>query len=356
MNKLMLNDVSRQYGNQQVLKNINLHVAAGEFVTLLGPSGSGKSTLLKIVAGMVRPSSGSVIIDGRDTTQTDPRKRDLGMVFQNYALMPHMSVFENVAFPLRVRKESAAAIARKVHDALSKVQLEHLAKRFPAALSGGQQQRVAIARAIVYNPSLVLMDEPLGALDKNLREQLQFEIKELHRELGITVLYVTHDQTEAMAMSDRVVLMNNGAAEQVALPETLYFKPASHFTARFLGESNFIKGCITLAPAPVFRVDDTGEQFDLAQSPELAEGAATLMTRPEYIQFARAECSGTCAYLKATAVSRTFLGSTTSYLFRRANGEHVKAIRLNDGNDDDFHPGLDYYLSWNTRQNVFISK
>ena len=219
----------------------------GEFLTLLGPSGSGKTTLLSLIAGLAHADEGQVLIDGTDVTYSAPYERDIGLVFQNYALFPHMTVEENIAFPLQMRKLGTAEARRKVAEVLEIVRLPHVAKRFPRELSGGQQQRIALARCMVYRPAIILMDEPLGALDKKLREQMQLEIKRIHRELGATVVYVTHDQEEAMTMSDRICLMNAGRIEQLGTPGDLYFRPRSLFVADFLGESN-------LLPAEVMNV------------------------------------------------------------------------------------------------------
>ncbi|MFD9942755.1 ABC transporter ATP-binding protein [Nonomuraea sp. NPDC059023] len=232
--------VTKRYPGSLALDEVSLHVAAGEFMTLLGSSGSGKSTLLNVVAGFTEPTSGSVLVDGADITGVPPHRRELGMVFQHYALFPHMNVFENVAFPLRRRKVRGAELRRRVRDALEVVELGALGERRPSQLSGGQQQRVALARAIVFRPRVLLMDEPLGALDKRLREQLQLEIKRLHRELGITFVFVTHDQEEALTMSDRVALLREGRIVQVGTPQELYERPASRYVAEFLGESNLL--------------------------------------------------------------------------------------------------------------------
>lgn len=239
---IAIKQLTKRYGDFTALSSIDLSIAKGEFVTLLGPSGSGKSTLLNMIAGMARPSSGSILLDGRDATSLRTNQRELGMVFQSYALMPHMTVFENVAFPLRVRKVPRVEIRERVERVLEMVSLTGTARRRPSELSGGQQQRVSLARCIVYNPRLILMDEPLGALDKQLREQMQLEIKRLHSQLGITMLYVTHDQDEALTMSDRIVLMKDGRIEQQGRPDTLYFEPRTQFVASFIGHSNLLGG------------------------------------------------------------------------------------------------------------------
>ena len=240
--RLVLEKLTKQYGDFAAVNAIDLEVAAGEFLTLLGPSGSGKTTTLMMVAGFTTPSSGEILLKDRSVAELAPERRNIGVVFQNYALFPHMSVFENVAFPLKMRRQPRAAIEKKVRLALELVRLSGLGKRFPRELSGGQQQRVAFARSLVFDPDLLLMDEPLGALDKNLREQMQFELKRLHSELGITILYVTHDQEEALTMSDRVALMNRGAIEQLGRAEELYERPVNRFVAEFIGESNVMEG------------------------------------------------------------------------------------------------------------------
>lgn len=237
---VIFENVAKYFGTTAALREVNLDINAGEFFTLLGPSGSGKTTLLKVLAGFEGLSKGRVMLDGKDIGPVSVAKRNIGMVFQNYALFPHMTVAGNVAFPLEMRSQPSNTIKQRVDGALSLVDMNDYGHRFPHQLSGGQQQRVAVARALVFEPDILLMDEPLGALDKNLRQSLQFELKQLHRRLGVTILYVTHDQEEAMHLSDRIVVLNNGRVEQIGTPETLYFNPASEFVARFVGECNFI--------------------------------------------------------------------------------------------------------------------
>jgi putative spermidine/putrescine transport system ATP-binding protein len=232
--------IEKRFGSVPVLRDLNLDVEAGEFLTLLGPSGSGKTTLLMILAGFVRANAGSIRVGGDEIITTPPHKRNIGMVFQNYALFPHMNVFHNIAFPLRQRGVAAAETAERVEKALDLVKLQGLGERRVDQLSGGQRQRVALARAIVFEPRIVLMDEPLSALDKGLREHMQIELRALHRRLGMTTVYVTHDQREAITMSDRIAVMNAGRIEQLDKPETLYARPQTRFVAGFIGESNFI--------------------------------------------------------------------------------------------------------------------
>ncbi len=269
--------VVKRYADAVALDDVSLHVRAGEFITLLGSSGSGKSTLLNIIAGFIDPTAGSVAVDGHDLTKVPPHHRDLGMVFQHYALFPHMTVRDNVAFPLRRRKVRRAELAARVDEALAVVELGHLGGRRPSELSGGQQQRVALARAIVFRPRVLLMDEPLGALDKRLRQQLQLEMKRLHSELGTTFVFVTHDQEEALAMSDRVALLRDGRIVQVGTPEDLYERPSCVYTAEFLGESNLFRGHYDGA---AFVDGPSGARFF---APQDGQGAAALVVRPEHV-------------------------------------------------------------------------
>lgn len=231
-------------GEHLVVKNLDLDIYQGEFLTLLGPSGSGKTTCLMLLAGFEYPTGGEIRLDGRLIHQLPPHKRDIGMVFQNYALFPHMTVAENLAYPLRVRGVGAAERERQVRETLAMVRMEALGARYPAQLSGGQQQRIALARALVFKPRLVLMDEPLGALDKQLREHMQMELKALHRQLGVTFVYVTHDQAEALTMSDRVAVFDQGVIQQLAAVDALYEAPINPFVAAFIGDSNRLSGRI----------------------------------------------------------------------------------------------------------------
>ena len=270
--------LSKRYGETVALQPTTLSVRGGEFLTLLGPSGSGKTTLLTMIAGLTEATSGIIRVGGNDVTTVPAYRRDIGVVFQNYALFPHLDVFENVAFPLRMRKRSKEEITAAVGRALELVRLPHLAGRLPRELSGGQQQRVAFARAIVFDPAIVLMDEPLGALDKKLRDELKLEIRKLHGELKKTIVYVTHDQDEAMLMSDRVCLMNDARVEQIDVPAVLYERPASRFAAAFVGESNLLDGVVrggavvvgdlTLATAHTERLPEEGSPVTVLIRPE----------------------------------------------------------------------------------------
>ena len=279
-------DVDKTYdGEQLVVKSLNLDISRGEFLTLLGPSGSGKTTSLMMLAGFETPTSGEIYVDGRPIKNVPPHRRNIGMVFQNYALFPHMTVAENVAFPLRVRNAGRAETAERVARAMAMIKLETLAQRRPSQLSGGQQQRVALARALVFNPQLVLMDEPLGALDKRLREHMQVEIKRLHQSTGVTVVYVTHDQGEALTMSDRIAVFNDGAIQQVAAPDVLYERPANSFVANFIGDNNTIPGQVEQRHGAhcSVRLSGGGLVQALAVSPR-ANGATSLSIRPERVR------------------------------------------------------------------------
>jgi putative spermidine/putrescine transport system ATP-binding protein len=279
-------------GETLVVRDFDLDVARGEFLTLLGPSGSGKTTCLMMLAGFESVTHGEIVLDGRPINDAPPHKRDIGVVFQNYALFPHMTVNENVAFPLEVRNISQAEIEARTKRALDMIQLSGFGHRRPAQLSGGQQQRVAVARALVFEPKLVLMDEPLGALDKQMREQMQYEIKHLHERLGVTVVYVTHDQTEALTMSNRIAVMEHGAIAQVARPQVLYDRPENAFVAQFIGENNRLLGTVREVRGQTCVVAvEGGEVRALAVNVEGVGSRSTLSLRPERVLIdPRPEC------------------------------------------------------------------
>ena len=276
-------DVSKSYdGVEQIVRNLHLTVREGEFLTLLGPSGSGKTTCLMMLAGFEVPTGGAIRINGQAVDAVPPRRRNIGMVFQNYALFPHMTVGANLSFPLEVRGLDKSAVAERIARALQLVRLEGFEDRRPGQLSGGQQQRVAIARALVFEPRLVLMDEPLGALDRRLREEMQFEIRRIQRTLGVTVVYVTHDQQEAMAMSDRVAVFNAGRIEQVAPPEVLYEEPERPFVASFIGDNNLLRGVVAAVDGDTcdVTVGDLTVNAFMVQEHQVGE-EVVLAVRPE---------------------------------------------------------------------------
>ncbi len=280
-------NVQKSYdGKTLVVKNLDVDIAQGEFLTMLGPSGSGKTTSLMMLAGFEPATHGEIYLNGKPINNVPPNKRGIGMVFQNYALFPHMTVAENLAFPLKVRNVSPSEIDKKVQRILELVELPEFGQRRPAQLSGGQQQRVAVARALVFEPELVLMDEPLGALDKQLREQMQYEIKHIHENLGVTVVYVTHDQSEALTMSDRIAVFEDGVIQQLSSPNDLYEKPDNSFVAQFIGENNRLSGSITGIDGKVCHVTlDSGDQVTAEKVVDGDVGTrTTLSIRPERIE------------------------------------------------------------------------
>jgi putative spermidine/putrescine transport system ATP-binding protein len=311
-------------GVSLVVKQLDLDIARGEFLTLLGPSGSGKTTCLMMLAGFEAPTAGEIALDGRRIDAVPPHRRDIGMVFQNYALFPHMTVGENVAFPLSVRRLGKAEIAERVRKALDMVRLGGLASRRPAQLSGGQQQRVALARALVFEPKLVLMDEPLGALDKQLRENMQYEIKHLHERLGVTVVYVTHDQGEALTMSDRVAVFDQGRIQQLATPDQLYERPANAFVARFIGESNSLSGRVRAEGANGYCDVEVDGALVRALAVNVAgEGAATTLSlRPERVELAAGGGEG---------LPNRFPGRVEELIY---HGDHIRTRISLLGHDD----------------------
>ena len=311
---LQLRAISKTYdGDSLAVRHLDLDVVRGEFLTLLGPSGSGKTSTLMMVAGFEAPTTGDIFLEGRSLANLPPHKRDIGVVFQNYALFPHMTVGENIAFPLSVRKVRAAEIARRVARALDMVRLHGYAERRPTQLSGGQQQRVALARALVFEPKLLLMDEPLGALDRQLREQMQLEIRSLHERLGITAIYVTHDQAEALTMSDRIAVFNAGSVQQLDSPKALYEAPRNAFVARFIGENNRLSGVVERRDAERCLVRIAEGVGVLACPCDVGPvGApATLSLRPERVTLAKSEgapSAGASNRFRATVRETIYLG------------------------------------------------
>jgi putative spermidine/putrescine transport system ATP-binding protein len=315
-------DVEKMYGNFHAVRRLNLSIGRGEFLTFLGPSGSGKTTTLNMLAGFERPSQGVITLDGKSVDRLPPYERNIGMVFQNYALFPHMSVVDNVAFPLSVRKIPKAEIGPRVARALDMVKLERFKERRPAQLSGGQQQRVALARALVFEPTLVLMDEPLGALDKKLREHMQIELKQIHEMLGVTIVYVTHDQSEALTMSERVAIFESGSIVQIGTPDALYNEPATAFVAGFIGENNTLDGevesvsngrCVVALPR--------GLKVAAQAIGDLRPGApAHLTIRPERIALSGASGQSDNRF-QATVDGRIYYGDHQRLLARLASGQ-----------------------------------
>jgi putative spermidine/putrescine transport system ATP-binding protein len=325
---ITIRQLTKTHGPVRALDNVDLDVRAGEFLTLLGPSGSGKTTLLMVLAGFTRPDAGSVRFGEREVLRLSPHKRDVGMVFQNYALFPHMDVAANIGFPLRLRKVPREDIARRVEAALEMVQLAGYGGRRIEQLSGGQKQRVALARAIVFEPRIVLMDEPLSALDKQLRELMQIELRQLHEKLGTTTIYVTHDQREALTMSDRIAVINGGRLMQLDTPRRIYEQPANRFVASFIGESSFLEAQVEGGTCRV-----AGAAIRVPALPA-GPGRCFLMLRPERLHIVEAEREDINSF--AGRVSNiVYQGDTVLLQVRLASGEPV-SVRLNAG-----HPALD---------------
>lgn len=316
---LQLRQIRKSFDNTEVLKGIDLEVAQGEFITLLGASGCGKTTTLRIIAGLELPDAGQVILEGQDITNREPNKRDVNTVFQNYALFPHMNVSDNVGYGLKIRKVPKAEIERKVEQALRLVQLEEYGKRMPDQLSGGQKQRIAIARAVINEPKVLLLDEPLGALDLKLRRQMQLELKRLQKRLGITFIYITHDQEEAINMSDRIGVMHEGILEQLGTPNEVYYQPKTSYVADFVGNANILH--------------KNGETFAIRSENILMNGEAV------------------CTQ-EAVVVEKSFAGGQLRILFRLLDGQTLTASRY--GIDNDLQPGQKVQIGWDAKDVVKV--
>jgi putative spermidine/putrescine transport system ATP-binding protein len=317
--KMHAQGLYKAYGPTVALHPVELKIRSGELMTLLGPSGSGKTTLLQLICGLVEPTNGRLIIDGADHTRTPANRRGIGVVFQNYALFPHLTVTENVLFPLQMRRTPSAEAARKVDAALELVGLGPYGNRFPGELSGGQQQRVALARCLVYSPSIILMDESLSALDRKLRESMQIEIKRIHRETGATIVFVTHDQDEALALSDRICLMNAGRIEQLGSPEDIYERPASAFAAEFIGITNLLRGRVTDR-----HIEVEGKRVPLPDSAVAQTGdVAALAIRPEKMVTVEDQT----AFLSGVVTETIYAGSETRLLISLPSGVTVTMRR-----------------------------
>lgn len=320
---LSIRKLRKAFGAFIAVHDVTLEIPKGQFLTFLGPSGSGKSTTLYAIAGFQDPTSGDVRLQGKSLLAVPSHKRNIGMVFQRYTLFPHLSVAENVAFPLRVRRRPESEVKRKVADMLSLVRLESFADRLPGALSGGQQQRVALARALAYDPPILLMDEPLSALDKKLREEIQAEIRRIHRETGVTILYVTHDQEEALHLSDRIALFKDGRIEQIGTGEDLYLRPATDFVAGFIGNSNFLPAehLETVGGAATIRLADGSVLSGINANGSFGSGQkARLMIRPEAFGLERSPKS---AELAVEIVDVAFYGERRRIVARTAAGQEI---------------------------------
>jgi putative spermidine/putrescine transport system ATP-binding protein len=341
--------VQKSYdGENLVVKDLNLSMPKGEFLTMLGPSGSGKTTCLMMLAGFETATYGDIRLDGKPINDIPPHKRGIGMVFQNYALFPHMTVAENLAFPLQVRKMTKDVQKERVMRALDMVQMGSFAGRRPSQLSGGQQQRIALARALVFEPELVLMDEPLGALDKQLRETLQFEITNLAHELGITVVYVTHDQTEALTMSDRVAVFENGRIQQLAPPSELYEQPQNSFVAQFIGENNTLEGVIAEIKGETCVVKlDSGEVIDAVPVNVTKVGERTKVSiRPERVEVDTAKLGPNAHTLKAEVLEFIYMGDIFRTRLKVADIDNFVIKTRNSPDQVKLTPGSIIDIGW----------
>lgn len=341
---LSLLAVTQRYGAVTAVDDVSLEVPAGEFFALVGPSGSGKTTLLMLIAGFEKPQSGAVLIDGQDVGSVSPQDRNIGVVFQNYALFPHMTVEDNVGFPLQMRSISKADRKQRIAAALDLVRLSNKAKMYPAQLSGGQQQRVALARALVFGPPILLLDEPLGALDRALREEMQVELKRIQQELSITVITVTHDQVEAMSLADRIAVMKDGALQQIDTPQRMYAHPSTPFIARFVGESSFLQGT----------VNDDGRSCDVAGvtvplGTAAAPGATVqLALRPESIRLT----AGTGPGITGTVSGTIYFGPLWRVAVELADGQSLTASV--PGVNQSFFEGDSVHVSWTATDAVVL--
>lgn len=343
-------DVEKSFGNNKVVKKMNIEIKEGEFLTLLGPSGCGKTTTLRMIAGFEEATSGIIKVQGERVEDKEPFERDVNTVFQNYALFPHMSVFDNIAYGLKIKKRPKEEISLRVNAMLDLVQLRGYEDRKPDALSGGQKQRVAIARALINDPKVLLLDEPLGALDLKLRKQMQVELKRLQKKLGITFVYVTHDQEEALTMSDRIAVMNEGIIEQLASPMEIYDRPLTKFVAGFIGESNIFDGKVTGSANGIIEVEThagtvrvKGEGFEKGE-------AIHVSIRPEYIKVSRDNAEG--FDLRGTVKDFIYMGTVVKTSVDLKDGTEIKYSRFEK--DDDFSEGDTLSVYWNPERAVAI--
>ena len=350
---LSLQHITKNFGEGDVLRDISLDVARGEFVTLLGASGCGKTTTLRIISGLEMPDEGTVLLDGKDVTALPPERRPVNTVFQSYALFPHMNVEKNVAYGLRVRGMDKASIAKRVREMLELVQMEDYAKRMPSQLSGGQRQRIAIARALAPEPELLLLDEPLGALDLQLRRQMQLELKRLQKKLGITFVYITHDQEEAINMSDRIAVMRGGRFEQIGTPEEIYDEPKTHYVAQFIGRSTILDGTVESVGRNMAVIRGACGSFrvDASRALLIAEESCEVCVRTERMRASSVPIEG--FDLPATVREARYAGGSVLTYVTLKNG--TEAVATSEGRlSDALKPGSTAYLYWNPAQAAVI--
>ncbi len=350
---LALRKITKSFDGVPVLRGIDLSVREGEFVTLLGASGCGKTTILRIIAGLAAPDGGQVLLQGRDVVNDPPEKRNVNTVFQSYALFPHMTVWQNVAYALKIRGVSKREIAQRVHDALGMVQMEGSEKKTPAQLSGGQRQRVAIARSLINRPKVLLLDEPLGALDLQLRRQMQYELRKLHQQLGTTFIYVTHDQEEAINMSDRIVVLRGGRIEQQGAPNDIYDHPRTSYAAQFVGSANVLHGTAVRARDGIVLLrSDCGMMHALADEyPIAVDEPLTLAVRGENIDISR-EPPDVC--IRGVVEANSFVGGMLRIPVRLCDGSETVITR--QGIHFDFAAGETVYLHWRADAAVLVDR
>jgi putative spermidine/putrescine transport system ATP-binding protein len=354
---LHVRNLAKHYGTVRAVDDVSFTVRRGEFVTLLGPSGSGKTTILMAIAGFVDPTAGDILVDERVITALPPERRNFGMVFQGYALFPHLSVADNVAFPLRVRRTAKAESDARVREALDLVQLGALGDRLPRQLSGGQQQRVALARALVFRPDILLLDEPLSALDKKLRAELQWELRSLHRRVGMTFIYVTHDQEEALSLSDDVMILRDGRLVQSGAPGALYDRPATRFVADFLGKSNFLDGVVEEASAGAYAYRAGGRRFVQAAAGSAQTGERVLIAlRPEKIAIQRLEPTALANRIEAEIVTWSYFGTGIHFLLRAGELGELTVTRPSWRSDIPLESGASVWLAWDEDASVPVKE
>ncbi|MCH3965761.1 MAG: ABC transporter ATP-binding protein [Clostridium sp.] len=349
---LLVDKVEKYYKSFKAVDKVSFKVNKGEFLTILGPSGSGKTSLLKLIAGFEKINSGQILLNNDNIEKKKPYERNIGMLFQNYALFPHMTVFDNIAYPLKIRKVNKDDIKKRVNDMLKMIDLEEVAKRYPKQLSGGQQQRVALARAIVFNPPLLLLDEPLGALDKHLRQKMQLEIKHIQQKIGITTISVTHDQEEALTMSDKVCIMNKGQLEQIDTPENIYQKPKSRFAAEFIGEINLIDGKIIETEGKLATVEIFNKKIVKAEMEEpdqyLQGKAVSIALRPENIVVSKGEAKYD-NNISVVVKEVIFVGDSLKVkVVNKKEQEMIVKVDVEDSIKNLLTEGQEIILNWET--------
>jgi spermidine/putrescine ABC transporter ATP-binding subunit len=346
MADVVLRNIVARYEQFLAVDDVSLTIGSGEFVTLLGPSGCGKSTTLRIIAGLMKPTSGSVLFAGRDVTAASAADRNIGMVFQSLALFPHMTVAENVAFGLKMRGAGAAAIEKRVKKMLEMVRLDQLSDRYPSQMSGGQQQRVALARAIAVEPSILILDEPFGALDRKLREAMQVELHQLTREMKITALFVTHDQEEALMLSDSIAVMNKGRIEQYGTPQEIYAAPATRFVADFMGMTNFLQGRVIGRNGDGLNISIGEVTVRTSEPASISNGTdVTFAVRPEKVMLAATEAPAKAA-IEGTIRQVTYHGDASRIVLSLKSGETMVALETNDRRSADRSVGSKVWAHW----------